>query len=311
MNIRFLETFIWVARMKSFTLAAERLHATQAAVSQRIVSLEETLGVRLFARDGRDVRLTRQGHRLLVQAEAIVRLYDGMRELNNATEGKREIFIGFAEAAALTFVPMVCHTIIENMESVTINGQVGLSPTLDQMLRSGLLDYSISHVQATDEDTISIPLCDFGLRWAASPNLSVPRGMLTFRQLAEMPIVYPQHSLLHQIVNDKLGRCASKAARLQLSGSIPTMVQLALDASGVCLVAPAVVQRELSEGSLRLLEVEGTLPYIRFYLSHAAGAARSLSRLVARSCLEAIALFSRGVEFDFIRCLASPDDVVQ
>jgi DNA-binding transcriptional LysR family regulator len=36
MNIRFLETFLWVARLRSFSAAAERLNTTQAAISSRI-----------------------------------------------------------------------------------------------------------------------------------------------------------------------------------------------------------------------------------------------------------------------------------
>ncbi|CAM3190631.1 LysR family transcriptional regulator [Burkholderia gladioli] len=36
MNLKFLETFIWVAKLRSFSLAAEKLHSTQAAISSRI-----------------------------------------------------------------------------------------------------------------------------------------------------------------------------------------------------------------------------------------------------------------------------------
>jgi DNA-binding transcriptional LysR family regulator len=38
LNLRFLETFIWVARLRSFSVAAERMGTTQAAVSNRIIS---------------------------------------------------------------------------------------------------------------------------------------------------------------------------------------------------------------------------------------------------------------------------------
>ncbi|MEN3385872.1 MAG: hypothetical protein V7608_5916, partial [Hyphomicrobiales bacterium] len=40
MNLKFLETFVWVARLRSFSLAAEKLRTTQAAVSNRIATLE-------------------------------------------------------------------------------------------------------------------------------------------------------------------------------------------------------------------------------------------------------------------------------
>ena len=57
-DFRSLETFLWVANLRSFRGAAERLHTTQPAVSMRIAQLENDLGVRLLERDRRAVSLT-------------------------------------------------------------------------------------------------------------------------------------------------------------------------------------------------------------------------------------------------------------
>ncbi len=56
MNIKFLETFVWVARLKSFRLTAEKLFTTQASISSRIAALEDEMGVRLFVRDSKVCR---------------------------------------------------------------------------------------------------------------------------------------------------------------------------------------------------------------------------------------------------------------
>ena len=45
MNLRFVETFVWVARLQSITRTAEKLFLTQSAVSSRIAVLEAELGV--------------------------------------------------------------------------------------------------------------------------------------------------------------------------------------------------------------------------------------------------------------------------
>lgn len=68
MNLAHLQAFTSVAKHASFSAAAEALHLTQPAVSKRIVALEEALGVRLFDRSGRAVRLTEAGHVLLEHA---------------------------------------------------------------------------------------------------------------------------------------------------------------------------------------------------------------------------------------------------
>jgi DNA-binding transcriptional LysR family regulator len=50
LNTRFVEAFMWVARLGSFRAAAEHLHITQAAMSNRIASLEQEIGARVFER---------------------------------------------------------------------------------------------------------------------------------------------------------------------------------------------------------------------------------------------------------------------
>ena len=60
-----LHTFEAAARHGSYSRAAEELFITQAAVSQQIRGLEQSLGVKLFVREGRNMRLTERGTRLL------------------------------------------------------------------------------------------------------------------------------------------------------------------------------------------------------------------------------------------------------
>ena len=69
MNLKFLETFVWVARLKSFRLTADKLFTTQASISSRIAVLEGELGVKLFLRDSRGVSLTPEGLKVLDYAE--------------------------------------------------------------------------------------------------------------------------------------------------------------------------------------------------------------------------------------------------
>ncbi len=79
MNIKFLETFVWVARLKSFRLTAEKLFTTQASISSRIAALEDEMGVRLFVRDSKGVSLTSEGQRVLEYAERIMDTMQSMK----------------------------------------------------------------------------------------------------------------------------------------------------------------------------------------------------------------------------------------
>ena len=70
MNLRFVEAFVWVARLKSITRSAEKLCLTQSAVSNRVAALEDELGITLLDRRERSFKLTPSGTRFLQYAGA-------------------------------------------------------------------------------------------------------------------------------------------------------------------------------------------------------------------------------------------------
>ena len=72
MELIHLRTFIAVAEAQSLTRAADKLHVSQPAVSAQLKILEADLGVSLFHRTGRGMKLTDAGQALLVQARDIV-----------------------------------------------------------------------------------------------------------------------------------------------------------------------------------------------------------------------------------------------
>lgn len=69
MEFRQLNTFITIAKVESFSKAAELLGYSQSAVTVQIRLLEEELGTRLFDRLGKSISLTARGQRFLEQAQ--------------------------------------------------------------------------------------------------------------------------------------------------------------------------------------------------------------------------------------------------
>ncbi len=92
MDLAGLNAFIAIAETGSFSLAAERLHLTQPAVSKRLAALESQLDVRLFDRLGREVGLTEAGRALLPRAYRILNVLDDTRRaltnLNGEVSGR-------------------------------------------------------------------------------------------------------------------------------------------------------------------------------------------------------------------------------
>ncbi|MBU6491641.1 MAG: LysR family transcriptional regulator [Burkholderiales bacterium] len=94
-SIRFLRTFIAVARYGSFAAAAERVALTQAAVSMQMQALEAELKHPLFDRSGRMASLNSTGRAILPRAEQLVALYDDMRAIGaDASEVVGSVAIG-------------------------------------------------------------------------------------------------------------------------------------------------------------------------------------------------------------------------
>ena len=102
-----LQAFRMVAQVLNFSEAAERVHITQSALSQRIQSLERTLGLTLFVRDRKAIRLTEAGVRLLRYCQLKDHLEAEL--LNDLVEAPDSKLGGYLRVAAFS---SVLHSVI-------------------------------------------------------------------------------------------------------------------------------------------------------------------------------------------------------
>jgi DNA-binding transcriptional LysR family regulator len=107
MELRHLRYFTAVAQHLNYSQAARRLHVAQPAISQTIMDLEEEIGVQLFVRSNRSVRLTAAGNALLVEAESILKRSDEAKRLaQRAARGETGVLrIGFIAPATAPILP--------------------------------------------------------------------------------------------------------------------------------------------------------------------------------------------------------------
>lgn len=94
-----LKTLIAVAQEGTFAAAGQQIGLTQAAVSAQMKRLEEGLGFALFDRSGRSARLNRRGQQTLLQAQALLRLYE---QLGSSEPSRGEaVFVGIGAIASV------------------------------------------------------------------------------------------------------------------------------------------------------------------------------------------------------------------
>ena len=102
-----LRAFVAAAETGGMTSAARLFNLTQAAVSQQVKRLEDTLGRQLFERDRRGLRLTPSGERLLVRARRLLALNDEVWALMTAPDFTGEVRLGVPHDIVGPYMPPV------------------------------------------------------------------------------------------------------------------------------------------------------------------------------------------------------------
>src|SRR5690606_5871167 len=107
LSIRQLKIFVLLAETLSFQKAAGMLHVTQPTLSKLLKEIEESLGIQLFERSTRVVRLSRAGQDLLPSAKNITAMYEkGMCDISERLREKsNRIAIAALPTLAASLIP--------------------------------------------------------------------------------------------------------------------------------------------------------------------------------------------------------------
>ena len=142
MNIRQLRYFVSVAQHLSFTEAARHLYISQPSLSEQIIELEKSLGVRLLIRTTRSVKLTSAGEVLLKEAQSFLAKADELVEkTQRANAGfTGTLKIGFLGAPTKKYLPQLINQFRRNYPNIDVNLVQFTSAPLQEALEHGSLD---------------------------------------------------------------------------------------------------------------------------------------------------------------------------
>jgi DNA-binding transcriptional LysR family regulator len=143
-TVRFLRTFLAVARYGSFSVAAEQVALTQAAVSFQMRALEEELGRELFDRSGRLAILNAAGRELLPEVKHLLDLYERMRMPRKPEPGELAGSVAFGAIVSCmgTLSKVVSHLKREH-GSLDVRLFSGKSTELASKVETGELDAAL------------------------------------------------------------------------------------------------------------------------------------------------------------------------
>jgi DNA-binding transcriptional LysR family regulator len=206
-NVDGLRTFLAVARHEHIGQAADFLHADQSTVSRKVARLEEELGVSLFERVGRTIRLTAAGARFVPRAE---RLLHDLREAVADAAGavsleSGEVRIRFLHTVGARWLPARLARYLESHPGVRFTLREGTATEIVGDLLDGQLDLGILGPPPVGQrDLETRPL--FRERIAVVVPLGhrlVGRTSCTLRDIADEPLILPRSRTgLRKVVDD-------------------------------------------------------------------------------------------------------------
>ncbi|MBU2885076.1 LysR family transcriptional regulator [Gilvimarinus agarilyticus] len=194
MDTQHITTFMAVAELGSFSLAAERLHLTQPAVSKRIALLEQSLRAKLFDRIGKQLSLTHAGNTLLPRAEHILELVSeaehAIDRLNNRIAGK--LSIATSHHIGLHHLPPVLQRFSSQYPDVNLDLHFLDSEKALEAVEQGLFDLGVITLPDTAPAGIEqIPVWHDELHFVASPSHPLAGRHINLSDLAQHKAILP------------------------------------------------------------------------------------------------------------------------
>ena len=267
MNTEELKTFIFLSKVKNFTLAAEQLYIAQSTVTNRISELEKEVGKKLFTRGSKMVKLTEAGEIFLRYAERILELQNtSIEEMNALSSHSRKFSIGAINATYEVYVkPLVDECLTDN--SITsIKVMLGHSLDLLQQLQDNMLDMVFS----------AIPLKRLGyncdIHDVDRTTLVCKKGMneykdgITKEQLSKIPYLMCDFALSDAGVFIRSLFPKNHLFRLEVDNSSKLLPYLE-NGLGYSFLPYKLVKDKLEDGSLEEVKLKDfTAPNITTYL---------------------------------------------
>lgn len=147
MNSEELKTFIFLSKVKNFTLAAEKLGVAQSTVTNRISELEKEVGKKLFTRGSKTVKMTEAGEIFIRYAERILELEStSVDEMNALSSHSRKFSIGAINASYEAYVKPLVDECLANNQITSVKVMLGHSLDLIQQLQDAMLDMVFSAI---------------------------------------------------------------------------------------------------------------------------------------------------------------------
>mgnify|MGYP001469116986 CR=1 FL=1 len=240
MELHSLYYFIKVAKYENMSRAAEELHISQPALSKSISVLENSVGVELFDRNGRSIKLNRYGKFFLERVEAIIKEYERAKEdlANIVAPGQGEVSLGFMHTLGLEVIPSLMMEVKNIYPNMKFQLTQSNSSVIMEKLERGELDLCLISSIDTNSEVIWEKLWEEELFLiVAKDHPLAEKKQLKMKDFAKYPFIsIKKGNSLRQTV-DELFRRGGFQLNIAFEGEeIHTVAGLVESGLGVSLI---------------------------------------------------------------------------
>lgn len=263
---RRLQVFHAVARLLSFTKAAESLHMTQPAVTFQVRQLEEHFNTRLFDRTHNRISLTDAGRRVYEYGDKIFRLYNEMenavREITGDVSGV--LIIGASTTIAEYMLPALLGDFKHKYPDVNIRLRVSNTEGIVSMVENNIIDLGVVEAPVTNKN-LAVELCRVDKLVCVVPpkHPLAQETKISLKRLLEFPYICREEgSGTREVILEYLHAAGLNAADLHVIMELgsPEAIKGAVEAGiGLTILSRATLNKEIRLGTLVAIELDPSL----------------------------------------------------
>jgi DNA-binding transcriptional LysR family regulator len=289
LNLTNFENVCTIARLVTFSAAAQSLNASQPAITARVRELEDSLGFELFHKRGRRMELTIRGRHFIERIEPLV---EGI-EREVVVHAEAEAAVGVVRLGVplvtVEWIPAVVAQLKQDMPRIDFEIDVDAGTSIIHKLQAGKLDVAITAAVVHDDELHGVPLRRQMLRWMASAE-----GLREHAGAQELPAllnalplwVVPRTSSLFPRVTEVLREAGATLDNLNTCANMAFIVQMVLRTRGIGLIVESMAEPLERSGVLAPLPL-AAMPFDTTLFAH-----KDQQQAVVRRVIERI------VEFD-------------
>ena len=258
MEFRNMKTFLKVSDLQSFTKAAEELGYSQSTVTVQIKQLEEELGVLLFERIGKNVKMTEHGRVFRSQAREIVHAVEQLRSTMGETEQIRgSLRVGTVDSLCTKRMPYILQEFRKHCPLVETVVRTGTNETLYDMVQKNEVDliYFLDRRQFRDEWVKVMEQEEPAHFVAASGHPLTNEGFVTLTELLAEPLLLTERGMSYRRSLEIAVAMEELELRpvLELANT-DVLVNLVIHNAGVAYFPDFITEEHVEAGELAVIQ---------------------------------------------------------